>query len=80
MRSQSQSPSDLANGELQLYLPEEESVLRYRREVSEDGEIFVSVIYPYCNHNLLPGFQTAEIRIATNADLLMLATSGAPMQ
>ncbi len=76
---QRESLSDSANGVLELSLPEEESA-QYRRVVSEEGEIFASVVYPYCNHNRLPHVPLAEIRVATSVELLELVTRCAPKQ
>jgi hypothetical protein len=71
---QRQSPSGSASALIELSLPAEESAV-YRGHVSEGGERFVSVVYPYCSHNNLLGVQLAEIRISTSAELLNLVTS-----
>jgi hypothetical protein len=66
---QPQAPSDSASAYLSLTLPDEQTA-HYRRIVDDDGERFLSMIYPYCDHNLLPGVRTAEIRFSTSAELL----------
>lgn len=76
---QRESPSGLANAYLQLFLPEEESA-HYKKQVSTEGEIFLSVKYPYCDHNFRPDVALAEIRISTSAELLNLVTSEAQRQ
>ena len=59
----------LGNGGLQLVLPAEETAV-YRRFEDEHGHMFLSVAYPYCDHNLLlENAQIARIEIATAADI-----------
>jgi len=65
---QPQEPLDSASAYLSLDLPDEQTAL-YRRE-TRNGEIYLSITYPYCDHNLLPNVPTAEIRFSTSADLL----------
>jgi hypothetical protein len=71
---QRQSPSGSASAFLELFLPAEETA-RYRVMRSLEGELYLSVTYPYCSHNRLPNVPLAEIRISTSAALLSFAAS-----
>jgi len=76
---QRQSPSGSVDLLLQLSLPAQESA-HYQKKTSEDGEVFLSVTYPYCDHMFLPNVPRAQIQIASKLEFLELVTSGALKQ
>lgn len=76
---QRQSPSGLANAYLELSLPEEETA-HYRKAVGDDGNVFLSVTYPYCTHHWRPGVELAEIRLSTDPGFLGLVVSAVQKQ
>jgi hypothetical protein len=75
---QPQSPSDSASLYLELYLPEEETA-HYRIQ-SKNGEICLSVAYPYCGHFLRSGVPLAVIRFQTGDAALTFAEAESLVQ
>lgn len=76
---QRQSPSGSASALLQLSLPEEDSTC-YRKKVSGEGEIFLSMTYPHCRAGHHGSVELAAFEIATSVEFLALVTSDAQKQ
>jgi hypothetical protein len=71
--------SGLADGVLQFFLPAEENSQYLKRE-TDDGEIALSIRYPYCDFHPPQYHRWAEFHVATSEDALAVAATDSSVQ